>query len=430
MQKINLPFRYRDRMRMSDTGLVWGSRSNRSPWSGPIRRTRKILCISGLASAALAGAVATAIAGASSGGSAHADLLNAELSQAGRSLILTIRTASPVPLAKLDRLPDVGQPDSPYLCLELSRAGRGGERRVCLGGAGNAHHRVGLELVNSTGRTVDRGTLAARLKRPSPQKLALAIDPGSAGLAPHRYRWRVLENQRGCRAQRCEQDLPTGRPRLFRLRPVRAVGCTGGTAGEVLNGPRDRKVVALTFDDGPSAYTEGFLDVLRDKHVPGTFFEIGQEVAGRAETMRRILREGDEIGNHTTHHDFYPDYRDLAETNALIRSATDFEPCLFRPPGGAVDPSVVAAAAEAGLQTIVWDVDPSDWTNPGSGAVYSRVVDATQSGSIILMHDGGGDRSGTLAALPQIIDTLRGRGYRFATVTALLGHRLIYRPYG
>ena len=91
---------------------------------------------------------------------------------------------------------------------------------------------------------------------------------------------------------------------------------------------------------------------------------------------------------------------------------------------------MVAAAGAAGLKTILWDVDPSDWTNPGSGAVYSRVVDATQPGSIILMHDGGGDRSGTLAALPQIIDTLRARGYRFATVSGLLGHRFIYRPYG
>jgi peptidoglycan/xylan/chitin deacetylase (PgdA/CDA1 family) len=203
-----------------------------------------------------------------------------------------------------------------------------------------------------------------------------------------------------------------------------------GGAGALRNGPRDRDVVALTFDDGPSSYTEAFLDVLRDKHAHGTFFEIGQEVAGRAETMRRILREGSEIGNHTTHHGLYPGYWDLAATDALIRSATHFEPCLFRPPGGAVDSSVVAAAAEAGLRTILWDVDPSDWSNPGSGVVYSGVVGAVRPGSIVVMHDGGDDRSGTLAALPRIIETLRGRGYRFATVSELLGHRTIYRPYG
>jgi len=199
---------------------------------------------------------------------------------------------------------------------------------------------------------------------------------------------------------------------------------------EAFNGPRDRKVVALTFDDGPSTYTEGFLDVLRGEHVHGTFFEIGQEMAGRAETMRRILREGNEIGDHTMHHVEYPGYSEIAGASALIQSYTHFKPCLFRPPGGAVNASVVATAGQAGMETILWDVDPADWSNPGSGAVFSRVVDAAQPGSIVLMHDGGGDRSGTLAALPSIIETLRGRGYRFATVSQLLGHRILYRPYG
>ena len=91
---------------------------------------------------------------------------------------------------------------------------------------------------------------------------------------------------------------------------------------------------------------------------------------------------------------------------------------------------MISTAAGLGMQTITWDVDPTDWANPGSAAVYSRVVGAARPGSIILMHDGGGPRGGTLAALPAIIDTLRARGYRFATVSALLGHRLLYRPYG
>ncbi|MGB7588787.1 MAG: polysaccharide deacetylase family protein [Solirubrobacterales bacterium] len=242
-----------------------------------------------------------------------------------------------------------------------------------------------------------------------------------------------MESRPACNAamqQSCEERLPANTFRVFRLRPVRPVGCSGGTAGLVYNGSRSRRVVALTFDDGPSEYTEGFLDVLREKHAHGTFFEVGQEIGGREVTMRRILREGSEVGNHTTHHQADPGYEDLATTNGLIRAATDFEPCLFRPPDGAVNSAVVAAAGRAGLRTIVWDVDPSDWSNPGSAAVYSRIVDAAQPGSIILMHDGGGDRSGTLAALPQIIDTLRARGYRFATVSELLGNRVTYKPYG
>jgi peptidoglycan-N-acetylglucosamine deacetylase len=368
-----------------------------------------------------------AAGGDSSGGGS---LLSAKLSQAGRNLILTLGTASPVPLAELDRLPGKGGGQAPYLCLGLRRAGHRGERLICLGGATGAHRRVGLERVDAAGRTVAEQVLAARLRRPSPNELTLAIDPGKAGLAPHRYRWQMRENRRGCGAPACEEDLPAGRRRLFRLRPVRAVGCTGGTAGLVRNGPRDRRVVALTFDDGPSPYTEGFLDVLREKHVPGTFFEIGQEMPGREQTMNRILREGDEIGDHTMHHVEYPGYSEIAEASARIRDYTHFEPCLFRPPGGAVDAGVIATAASLGMRTVTWDVDPADWTNPGSAAVYSRVVDAAQAGSIVLMHDGGGNRSGTLAALPQIIDALRGRGYRFATVTELLGHRMLYRPYG
>jgi peptidoglycan/xylan/chitin deacetylase (PgdA/CDA1 family) len=358
-----------------------------------------------------------------------ADLQRASLSQAGRDLIFTVATTAPVPLAKLDRLPRRGD-GSRYLCLGLSRAGRRGERRLCLGGPGKSHNRVGLELLDAAGETTAKSTVAARVKRPEPNELVVALLPEAAGLAPHRYRWRVLENRAGCAVGGCEESLPGSGANAFRLRPVRPVGCTGGGTTEVFNGSRERKVVALTFDDGPSEYTEGFLDVLRSEHVHGTFFEIGQEMAGRAATMRRILREGDEIGDHTMHHVEYPGYSEIAAASARIRSYTHFKPCLFRPPGGAVNSSVVATAGRVGMETILWDVDPTDWANPGSGAVYSRIVDATRPGSIVLMHDGGGDRSGTLAALPKIIETLRGRGYRFATVSGLLGHRMLYRPYG
>jgi len=397
-----------------------------------ISRIRKILC-SGAATllvVLLTGAPTTAGAGHPAGEAGQSDLLSAKLLQAGQSLVFTLRTAAPVPLAALDRLPKARGGGSPYLCLALRRTGHSGERRICLGGESNAHRRAGLELVNAAGKTTAKSTIAARVKRATPRKLTVALLPEAAGLAPHRYRWRVLENRRGCAASRCEASLPASGSRTYRLRPVRPVGCTGGSGQEVRSGPRDRKVVALTFDDGPSTYTEAFLDVLRRERVPGTFFELGQEVAGREDTMRRILREGSEIGDHTMNHVEYPGYSQIAGAGARIQAATHFKPCLFRPPGGAVDSSVIATAGGLGMETILWDVDPADWTAPGSAAVYSRIVGAVQPGSIVLMHDGGGDRSGTLAALPRIIDTLRGRGYSFATVSQLLGHRLIYKPYG
>lgn len=362
-------------------------------------------------------------------GAARLELRRAGLSQAGRRLVFSLKTSAPVALAGLDPLPRPSEA-SRYLCLAMGKPA-GGERRICLGGA-NAHRRAGLELLGGSGRIVSKGKVSVRLKRPAADELVLSLLPADATLFPARYRWRVLAGFGDCGASDagCEQSLPATGARTFRLRPVRVVGCTGGSAGLVTNGPRDRRALALTFDDGPSEYTPGFLDVLRRKHAHATFFEIGQEMAGRQSTMRRILREGDEIGNHTMHHTEYPGYASIAPTTSLVESITHFRPCLFRPPGGAVNSSVIAAAGADGLRTITWDVDPADWSNPGSAAVYSRVVGAAQPGSIILMHDGGGPRGGTLAALPSIIDTLRARGYRFETVTELLGERMIYRPYG
>jgi len=392
---------------------------------GPISPSRKILCT--VAAASVLGALTLAPASAAAG---RPSLVRARLSQMGRRLIFSLRTSGPVSLAGLEPLPGPGS--ARYVCLELSPAGVAGARRLCLGGK-EARWRLGLELVNARGEATGRETVAARLRRPEPQKLVVSLLPAAAGLAPHRYRWRVVEGTGPCRAKApasCEQSLPASGARLFRLRPVRPVGCTGGSAGLVTNGPRERKLVALTFDDGPSEYTPRFLGVLREKGVPGTFFEIGQEMPGREATMRRILREGDEIGNHTMHHTEYPGLSAIAPASSLIESITHFEPCLFRPPGGAVYSSVIAAAAAAGMKSVTWDVDPQDWSRPGTDAIYGRIVDAAQPGSIILMHDGGGPRGETLAALPRIIDTLRARGYGFETVTQLLGERTIYRPYG
>lgn len=403
------------------SSLVWGHHLHLVSLIAAIYPSRKILCSAALFSASLTLVAAPALA-------SPPRPVGARLSQAGRRLLISLRTSKPVPLAELNRLPsDNG---SPFLCLEL----RGGasRRRLCLGGAQASRH-VGLEQVETGGRVSDEETIPARLKRPQPDKLVLSLLPGDAGLAPRRYRWRVIAGKGNCSpetAVACEASLPLGGTRVFRLRPVRPVGCSGGSAGLETNGPRERNVVALTFDDGPSEYTPRFLDVLREKHVPATFFEIGQEMSRYPATMRRIIREGDEIGNHTMHHTEYPGFAAIAPATTLAESITHFRPCLFRPPGGAVDSSVIAAAAADDLRTITWDVDPADWSTPGTAAIYSRVVSAARPGSIILMHDGGGPREETLAALPRIIDTLRGRGYRFATVTNLLGQRMIYRPYG
>ncbi len=377
--------------------------------------------------------------------------------QAGRDLVLTVRTARPEALAKLRPRPDTRRAAAAYLCFGFAAKGgatgstagatgsahasgkasgvtaTGGETRLCLGGP-QARTRAGLVTVDAAEKPLTRAAVAARVTRPSPEKLVVSVVAGSAhpgGLRPGRYRWRVLASNGGCEVHReCAVAYPATGTRPFRLRPVRAVGCTGGDAELVSAATTERKVVALTFDDGPSEYTERFLDVLREKGVPGTFFEVGQEMPGREATMRRILAEGSEIGDHTMSHVELPGYGQIAGAATRIKTYTGFEPCLFRPPYGAVDSRLVGTAGSLGLKTILWDVDPRDWSLPGTGSIYSNVVNNAKPGAIILMHDGGGPRGETLAALPRIIDTLRARGYGFETVSALLGDRILYRPYG
>jgi peptidoglycan/xylan/chitin deacetylase (PgdA/CDA1 family) len=429
--------------------------------------TRKIPCA--LGAPLLLGAALLAIA-PTARAARRPEIEAATVSQAGQDLVLTVRTAKAEPLAKLTPRPDVRRAGTAYLCFgfaaqkagasvsarsegggaEVSKAWRRsrrrsaapasrpggvspGETRLCLGGP-KAHKRAGLVTVDSAGRPIARTSVAATLKRPQAAKLVLSVVAGPThptGLVPGRYRWHVLAASGGCKVRRnCTAQFPTSGTNAFRLRPVRAVGCTGGDAELVSEASTERKVVALTFDDGPSEYTERFLDVLREKDVPGTFFEIGQEMPGREAAMRRILAEGDEIGDHTMNHVEYPGYGQIAGASARIKAYTGFQPCLFRPPGGAVNSSVIATAGSLGMKTITWDVDPRDWSLPGTGEIYSNIVGNAKPGAIILMHDGGGPRDETLTALPEIIDTLRARGYGFETVSALLGDKILYRPYG
>jgi peptidoglycan/xylan/chitin deacetylase (PgdA/CDA1 family) len=219
----------------------------------------------------------------------------------------------------------------------------------------------------------------------------------------------------------------TSRPRAVG-QATTPTGCTHGGAHFVTNGARGRKRIAIGFDDGPSDYTTGVLRVLRRFDSHATFFEIGQETSGRAEIMRKILRQGNEIGNHSLHHELYPASGSIHETDRLIRRATGFRPCDFRPPDGAVDSALVSRAHAEHLVTVNWDVDPRDWATPGTGAIASNVIRNAHNGSIVVMHDGGGNRSETIAALPAILSHFRHRGYRFVTVAELLGHHFIYPP--
>jgi peptidoglycan/xylan/chitin deacetylase (PgdA/CDA1 family) len=222
-------------------------------------------------------------------------------------------------------------------------------------------------------------------------------------------------------------------PKLQPLR-YRPIGCAaGGLRVAHSNGP-PRREVALSFDDGPYPLTPSFARMLRANHAVATFFMIGSQLNPRyRSTLREELRNGDALGDHTWSH---PDLErvsatevrnQLRGTREVIRRESGYTPCVFRPPYGSYNSSIVAAARSLGLATILWDVDPTDWALPGTAAIEQRVLAQVRPGSIILSHDGGGPRGETLAAYPYIIRQLRARGYRFVTVPQLLGFRTIYR---
>ena len=194
------------------------------------------------------------------------------------------------------------------------------------------------------------------------------------------------------------------------------------TSARAAAGKAAGKVVYITFDDGPSArYTPEILQVLSKYGVHATFFEVGQNVAGQPSLTSRVYRQGHSVQNHSWSH---PDLRHLSAgqfayqvtaTDRQIRSHTGYQPCCLRPPYGAVDATVRARAAALGKKLALWTVDPRDWSRPGVAAIKARVLQQVRPGSVVLLHDGGGDRSQTVAALGDILKTLKARGYTFAT---------------
>ncbi len=183
-----------------------------------------------------------------------------------------------------------------------------------------------------------------------------------------------------------------------------------------------KKVIALTFDDGPGPYTPAVLSVLEQYHVPATFFEIGEEVANYPQYARLVAAAGYPVEDHTWSH---PDLTTLSAagvaaqidmTQAEIQAVTGTTPQCVRPPYDAWNGTVLSQIASRGLTTMSYSVDPKDWTVPGVQAIVSRVVGAAFPGAVVDMHDAGGDRSQTVAALPQIISQLRGMGYSFVSI--------------
>jgi peptidoglycan-N-acetylglucosamine deacetylase len=185
--------------------------------------------------------------------------------------------------------------------------------------------------------------------------------------------------------------------------------------------------VYLTFDDGPSIYTPQLLSELKAKGVPATFFVIGANAVQHPNSVQQEHADGQGIGDHSWDH---PDLttlprdqirQELDSTAVEITNLTGTRPTLFRPPYGSFNDTVTQIASSLGLSMRLWDVNPEDYTTPGTDVIVSRVVDNVSNGDIVLMHDGSPDgsedRSQTVAAVPTIIDQLRVLGYKFGTLS-------------
>ncbi|MFJ5924339.1 polysaccharide deacetylase family protein [Kitasatospora sp. NPDC092948] len=195
----------------------------------------------------------------------------------------------------------------------------------------------------------------------------------------------------------------------------------------LFSGQRERPVVALTFDDGPNPpYTGRILDVLDRYAVPATFFCVGLHALAHRAELERMAAAGHQIANHSWSHPYLPDLSrgevlaQLERTDEAIAKAVGSDgPRMFRPPYGSRTPDVLRWLTEGETTVVLWDVEPSDWARPGADAITRAVLEQTRPGSLILMHDGGGDRSQTADALPGVIEGLLDRGYTFARVDAL-----------
>jgi peptidoglycan-N-acetylglucosamine deacetylase len=364
---------------------------------------------------------------------------SSSLTQSGQDVVWSVQLRAPFS-------PGALAPEGRSLCLLIEQDRDSVETgQVCLidPRAGAATPRLQYRPIvgGSPGgaRLGARSILAATVTRASSRQLAASFLPSAIGNSYTPVRWQVQSTlgPPHCTTQpgRACVTLWPRHGAVAALHQPQPTGCSATGPPFVFDATTTRKEIALTFDDGPWYQTPQFLSLLERYKVPATFFEIGEQISefGQGGAIeRRMLADGDMVGDHTWSHIVVAGAGPVAadqiqRTAAAIRDATHgFTPCLFRAPDGAVSSALIGEARSLGFTTIQWNIDPRDWALPGVGAIEGNVLANARPGGIVEMHDGGGDRSETLNSLPTIIDSLRARGYTFVTVTQLLGLHLLY----
>ncbi|WP_397536505.1 polysaccharide deacetylase family protein [Rummeliibacillus pycnus] len=190
----------------------------------------------------------------------------------------------------------------------------------------------------------------------------------------------------------------------------------------------EEKVIALTFDDGPDPrYTPEILDLLEKYDAKATFFVLGRSAEKYPKIIERAYDEGHELANHTYSHPFKARGKklvdELKKTNDIIQGITGYSPVLFRPVGGIYTDEMINTAQKSGFKVVIWSwhLDTQDWKSPGVRKIVRKVLKGTTPGDVILFHDGGGNRTQTIKALEQILPVLQKQGYKFVTISELMG---------
>jgi len=208
------------------------------------------------------------------------------------------------------------------------------------------------------------------------------------------------------------------------------VAATSHPAAFKVVGP---KVIALTFDDGPwPTSTAKIVDSLAKLDVQATFFMLGRQVQGARARAKSVATHGNLVGVHSWNHALMTrrssatNRADLMRSKNAIASATGVVPTWFRPPYGATNRSLKSTASKLGLRQVIWTVDTLDWKYRNASSITSRALKGARSGGVVLMHDGGGPRAATVAAVPVIVKKLRAKGYDFVTLDemAALGYKV------
>jgi peptidoglycan/xylan/chitin deacetylase (PgdA/CDA1 family) len=209
-------------------------------------------------------------------------------------------------------------------------------------------------------------------------------------------------------------------------RLARAVGHVLSYSSFVARGGDERREIALTFDDGPGPYTPKVLIALNRLHVKATFFVIGQQVPTFHLALLAESRGGHVIGDHTETHPHVGalapagQYREILLPSEQLAAYGVPRPVLFRPPYGSYDDATFTELKRLGMLMVLWTVDSQDYRRPGVRQVVDRIVSGAKPGAIMLLHDGGGDRSQTVAAIPRIVKRLRAKHYHLVTLPRLL----------